>query len=114
MVSATVRVTVEWRIPFCESKSIADALHSLMGAARVERGCIGCSLSTDAGDRATLRYVESWETEGDLKRTVRSERFARLAGLVEGASEPPTIEFTLPGGTRGLEYAEEVRRERGP
>jgi hypothetical protein len=28
---------------------------------------------------------------------------------MEHATEPPLVEFTLPGGIRGLDYAEEVR-----
>ena len=31
-----------------------------------------------------------------------------LVSLVEDATESPVVEFNLPGGTRGLEYVEEV------
>ena len=105
MVSASVRVTVEWLVPIGESRPIVAALHSLMMAARVERGCVGCSLSTDVGERVgvAFRYIENWETEEDLRRTL----------LVEHAIEAPTISFALPSGLRGVEYAEEVRADTG-
>ena len=44
-----------------------------------------------------------------LRRELRSDRFATLAALMESATEPPVVEIALPGGTRGLDYVEEVR-----
>ena len=80
-----------------------------MVSVRAEPGCVGCSLSTDMGSQVNIRYVEDWKTEADLKRQLRSDRFAVLAELVEQASQAPTIEFTLAGSSRGLDYAREVR-----
>jgi len=64
------------------------------------------------GERAGLSYTEEWIGEDDLKRQLRSERFSRLAELMERATEQPKIEFALPDGVRGLEYAEAVREGR--
>jgi quinol monooxygenase YgiN len=85
------------------------ALHALMVAARAERGCLACSLSTELGERAALHYVEDWETEEDLQRQLRSDWFLRFAALIERASSPPDVQFALAGGLRGLDYVEEVR-----
>jgi len=57
-----------------------------------------------------IRYLETWRSELDLRRQLRSDRFAVLAELIERATERPVIEFTLPSGPRGIEYAEEARR----
>ena len=84
-----------------------------MVEARAQRGCLGCRLATEMGDRVGLQYVEEWREEADLKREIRSARFARLAELMERATERPRIEFRLPGGIRGLDYAEEVRLQSG-
>lgn len=105
-------MTVQWLVPPQESGVIASAIHGLMVAARSEPGYVSCNLSTEFGDRAGLRYVEEWKDEDDLKRQLRSDRFARLAELIERATERPRIEFSLPGGVRGLEYAEEIRHGR--
>jgi quinol monooxygenase YgiN len=83
-----------------------------MVSTRTEPGCVGCSLSTDMGRQALIRYTEEWQTEDDLKRQLRSDRFAVLAELMEHASEVPTIEFALQDSTRGIEYAEEIRNIR--
>jgi quinol monooxygenase YgiN len=77
---------------------------------RAAPGCAGCSVSTEMGAQVVIQYIENWISETDLRRQVRSDRFSALAELIERATEHPMIEFTLPTGRRGLDYAEEVRR----
>lgn len=89
-----------------------SALQGLMISTRAQPGCAGCSLSTDMGTRVLITYVETWTSEEDLQHQLRSDTFRRLAELLEYSSEQPTIEFTVAGTVRGLDYAEEVRRER--
>jgi quinol monooxygenase YgiN len=110
-MAAPIRMAVRWTVPVWQTKPITDALQRVMLATRKERGCLACSIATEAGERVTLRYQEDWDTEENLRRQVRSQYFVTLVGLVESAIEPPLVEFTLPTGTRGLDYAEEVRRE---
>jgi quinol monooxygenase YgiN len=102
-------MTVQWLVPLGQSRSMTDALHELMLAARANRGCLGCCLSTDVGTQVDVRYTEEWTDETVLRRELRSDRFARLASLLESSTRPPVVEFVLPDGTRGLDYAEEVR-----
>jgi quinol monooxygenase YgiN len=110
MESVSVCMTVRWRVPPGEAQSITATLQSLMLKTRVAPGCAGCSVSTEMGAQAVIQYVENWKSETDLRRQVRSDRFSALAELIERATEHPLIEFTLPGGPRGIDYAEEVRR----
>jgi quinol monooxygenase YgiN len=110
MLSASVRMTVQWLVLPRESGSIVAALHALMVVARAEPGCLVCQLSTEVNGRVTLRYVEEWKEEKDLKRQLCSKRFAKLAELLERGTERPRVQFTLPSGVRGLDYAEEVRQ----
>jgi quinol monooxygenase YgiN len=100
---------LRWYVPPQELGPVSAALNTLMVAARSQPGCISCHLSTDVGVRVEVRYIEEWTAEEDLKTQVRSIRFARIAELMERATELPKIEFVVPGGTRGLDYAEEVR-----
>jgi len=108
-----VRMTVQWRVAPQESGPITSAVHALMILVRAEPGCLSCHLSTEMGDRAGLRYMEEWRNEVDLKRQLQSDRFTRLAELMERATEAPRIEFDIPGGIRGMEYAIEVRERNG-
>jgi len=109
--STSVRMILSWPVPYGESGPVVSALQGLMLATRSEPGCVGCWLSTDAHKRTavTIRYVEEWNSEAELTQQLRSDRFSSLAELMEHASEYPTIEFLLPGATRGIDYADEVR-----
>jgi quinol monooxygenase YgiN len=106
-------MTVEWSVSRGEMSVINTALQSLMVTTRAAPGCLACSLSTQLGERAVFRYEEDWRTEDDLNHQLRSNQFAKLAHLLESALERPRIEFTLPEGKRGMEYAEQVRRQPG-
>jgi quinol monooxygenase YgiN len=112
MSSGHVRMTLEWSVPIGQTRSITMALHSLASDVRTTAGCVGCSVSTDMANRGVVRYVEEWETEEDLRRRVGADTFTPLISLLEEAAHPPRIEFALTRGTRGFEFAEEVRAAR--
>ena len=107
-----VRMIVCWLTPIGQAHRITMALHSMMDDTRALHGCVGCSVSTRIRDQGVVRYVEEWQTEEDLRRRVRSSAFTGLAALMEYAMKPPRVEFALPGGTRGLDFVEEVQRVR--
>lgn len=109
MTRGQAHLVLEWNVLPGQSQSIAAALQAVMLATRREAGCLGCAMSTSAAERVTLRYEEDWDTEENLRQQVRSDRFRVLATLVESAMETPRIEFVLPEGTRGIDYATEVR-----
>ncbi|HEX7137144.1 MAG TPA: hypothetical protein VF219_04840 [Vicinamibacterales bacterium] len=73
---------------------------------------MGWTLSTDMGARVVICYIEDWQAEEDLQRQLRFDRFGVLAELMEKATEQPVVLFTLNGGTRGLEYADDVRGQK--
>jgi quinol monooxygenase YgiN len=113
MGASPVKMTVRWHVPLGESRVVTEALHRIMVDARQQRGCLGCTVITDAGQQVGVRYVEEWASEEWLRQELRSDRFSTLAALMESASEPPVVEFALPTGIQGLEYVEHVRA-RGP
>jgi quinol monooxygenase YgiN len=93
--------------------AISAALNSLLSETRAQPGCMHCAFSTEMGARTAFTCIEEWATESDLISELRSNRFTQLAQLLESALERPRVEFSLPNGTRGIEYAEEVRRSLG-
>lgn len=109
MTLGHAHMLLEWRVVPGQAPSITAALHGVMLATRREAGCLGSVMCTSTSDGVTVRYVEDWDTEERLRQQLRSDRFRTIATLIEAATEPPRIEFVLPGGTRGLEYATEVR-----
>ena len=108
-MSTPIGMRFRWLVPPHELGPITFALNTIMVAAREQPGCVTCRLSTDVGPQVRLEYVEEWKAEEDLKRQVRSNRFAHIAELIERGLEEPQVEFSVPGGVRGLDYAEEVR-----
>jgi len=109
MFSTRVRMTIEWFVPVGQTRPMTMTLHSLAADMRTTRGCVGCSVSTDISNRGTVRYTEEWQTEEDLRRRVRSDSFGYIVALMEDTSDPPSIEFRLARGTRGLDFIDEVR-----
>jgi quinol monooxygenase YgiN len=111
---SAARMTVSWKVKAGEAGSIATALQTLMNRIHNERGCEACSVSTEMAAQPRIDYVEEWTSELELQSHIRSEQFANLAELMEHSIERPDVTFYLPGGTRGIDYAEEVRRSSAP
>jgi quinol monooxygenase YgiN len=107
-------MTVSWKVKAGEAGSIATALQSLMNRTHSERGCETCSVSTEMAAQPRIDYVEEWASELELQHHIRSDQFASLAELMEHSIERPDVTFYLPSGTRGLDYAEEVRQSLKP
>jgi hypothetical protein len=42
---------------------------------------------------------------------LRSDWFVSFAALIERATSPPDVLFSVAGGLRGLDYVEEVRQQ---
>jgi quinol monooxygenase YgiN len=91
------------------AQELLDALRFLGIGTRLEQGCLVCSCWVDPD--ATVRYVEEWSTEADMRRRVRSEPFTSLLAVVESVQEP-VVQFDFVTTTRGLDYVAEVRNGR--
>jgi quinol monooxygenase YgiN len=100
-----VVVTVRARTPRTVA-DLADALRFLAVRTRHEPGCLDCSVT---GAAESVRYVEEWATEAEMRQRVRSDKFTALLAVVEAADEPQ-LRFEFIGGVRGLDYVEEVRQ----
>jgi quinol monooxygenase YgiN len=104
-------MSITWRAHPGEAAAIANALQPIMVRTRAAPGCLACSLSTKVEGHIEICYVAEWALEADLQRQIQSSDFAQLAEIMERATERPTVEFALPGGTRGLEYAKKIRSQ---
>lgn len=113
MTPGQTRMRVEWSVLPQQVNAVGAAVHAVMTESRREPGCVTCSLSTEMGEYVTLALVAVWDSEESLRNYVRSPRFQALAVVMESAFAPPRVEFVLPAGTRGFEYAESVRQGLG-
>jgi quinol monooxygenase YgiN len=104
-----VRLTVALRAPSARfAQDLLEAFRYLVVGTRLEPGCLGCSAWIDPD--STVRYVEEWHTETDMRRRVRSDRFTSVLSIVEAAQEPQ-VQFDFVTSTRGLDYVEQVRSD---
>jgi quinol monooxygenase YgiN len=86
---------------------LLETLRFLMASTRLEPGCLDCVAWAERD--STVHYGESWATEADARRRVRSTAFTSLLGVMECASAPPLVRFDFVAQSRGLDYVEEVR-----
>jgi quinol monooxygenase YgiN len=102
-----VRLTVALSAPSTRAaQELLEALRFLAVGARLEPGCLACSSWIDPD--ATVRYIEEWATEDDLRRRVRSDSFTSVLAVVESA-QGPNVRFDFVSQTRGIDYVAEVR-----
>jgi quinol monooxygenase YgiN len=104
-----VRLTIELYAPMPTARRIVAALRSMVMAARLEPGCLGCDVWTDEADDCAVRYEVRWSSEDTMRRRVRCEDFTRLLEVLESAPERPTVQFDFVTRCEGLEYVEAVR-----
>jgi quinol monooxygenase YgiN len=90
------------------AQDLLDALRFLVPGTRLESGCVGCSAWIEPD--STVRYVEEWTTEADMRRRVMSDRFTSLLSVVDAARDP-RVQFDFVTTTRGLDYVAQVRGE---
>jgi quinol monooxygenase YgiN len=113
MSEGSVEVRVEWSVLPPQVDAIGAVLHALLSATRDEPGCRTCTLATDMGTLVTMRLREVWDSEEALRQYLQSPRFEALTSLLESAITQPRVEFVLPTGTRGVEYARAMRGATG-
>jgi quinol monooxygenase YgiN len=92
-----------------DADSLVEGLQFLVPSTRLEPGCIGCSAWSDPD--STVRYLEDWATEADLRRRVLSDPFTTLLAVVEFAQHAQ-VQFDFVTQTRGLDYVVEVREQK--
>lgn len=91
----------------------ADALRrfleGLLGPTRVQQGCLGCTLALESQPDALL-LMESWHSEADLLRRLRSDEYAMVLESMELSAARPEVLIYEVAGQRGLELIESARQ----
>jgi quinol monooxygenase YgiN len=91
------------------AQALLEGLRYLMPGTQLEPGCQECSLWAEAN--STVHYVETWATEVDMQRRVRSPRFTSLLAVIESGQEPRKVQFDFVTTTRGIDYVAEIRND---
>ena len=99
MITATLRVTV----PAHRRNEVLDLLRSVIEPTQVEPGCLSCRIYQDLENEEALLFEEEWNTQADLDRHIRSDRYVKILAAIDMSSKPPEIRFNTIARTKGIE-----------
>ena len=74
-------------------KELSQTITSLIGSIRTEQGCRRCDFCQSMEDENELSLLEEWDTQGNLKGHLKSERFRVLRGAMNLLQEPYKMMF---------------------
>jgi quinol monooxygenase YgiN len=105
MVHATIRLEMSSGA----AKEALEILRPLVERTRVEPGCIGCRIYRDLEKDHSILIEETWNSQEDLERHLRSSDYQRVLLVVEMAKGQPEIRFSTISHTSGFEAIAEAR-----
>jgi quinol monooxygenase YgiN len=80
---------------------LSQAIASLIGPIRREKGCLRCDFCQSMEDENELHILEEWNTRGNLNRHLKSDRFRVLRGAMNLLQEPyEMVSHTVAAGKR--------------
>ena len=106
MVSATIRMV----IPSTKHGEVLRILRAMIEQNRIQPGCLDSHVYRDAEEGDILMVEETWRSEEDLARYLRSAEYSKLLLVMEMATENPEIRFSSISKSRGMETIEEARK----
>lgn len=105
MILATIRMSVSPR----NRAEVLRILRSVAELCRDDPGCLGCNTYRDLKDSRLLVLEQSWRSEEDLNRHLRSEEYRNLLLVLEMALKQPEIRFDTISDSTGIEAIEKAR-----
>jgi quinol monooxygenase YgiN len=74
-------------------KELSQAISSLLGSIRKEKGCHRCDFCNRLEDENEFFLIEEWGTKGDLASHLRSELFQVVLGAMNLLKKPQEMRF---------------------
>jgi len=84
---------------------LSQAIGSLIGSVRTEKGCRRCDFCQSIEDENKLWLLEEWDTQENLKSYLKSGRFRVLRGAMNLLKEPYEMmvhTVSHPDGIKGI------------
>lgn len=72
---------------------LSQTIASLISSIRTEKGCRCCDFYQSMEDENELLLLEEWDTQGNLRSHLKSERFRVLRGALNLLKEPYEMMF---------------------
>jgi quinol monooxygenase YgiN len=80
---------------------LSQAIASLVGPIRTEKGCLRCDFCRSMEDENELHILEEWNTRENLNSHLKSDRFRVLRGAMKLLQEPyEMVSHTVAAGKR--------------
>ena len=99
-----ILVIIRMRVLAEKRKELSQTIASLVGSIRTEKGCQRCDFCQSMENENELFLLEEWDTEGNVKGHLQSERFRVLRGAMNLLQEPYEMMFhTVTAGKRRTE-----------
>jgi len=81
-------VTIRMKVGPDKRMELSQAITSLMGSIRVEKGCRGCNFYQSVEDENEFRVFGEWASREELASHLRSEHFKVLLGTTHLLDKP--------------------------
>ena len=88
-----ILVIIRMRVLAEKRMELSQTVSSLMGSIRTEKGCQRCDFYQSMENENELSLIEEWDTEGNLRSHLKSERFRVLRGAMNLLQEPYGLMF---------------------
>ena len=82
---------------------LSQAIVSLIGSIRTEKGCKRCDFCKSVEDENQLFLLEQWDSQENIKSYLKSGRFRVLRGAMNLLTEPYELLFHTVFHPTGLE-----------
>ncbi len=109
-----IQTTIKLKLPPSRMQEAMAILRPLAGWTKTVPGCLKCELHRDVLDDDALVFHDSWNTEEDLQRHLRSREYRDLLLVMEMAKEPPEVRFDVITDSSGFEAIEKARIDHVP
>ena len=88
-----ILVIIRMKVLTEKRKELSQTIASLIGFIRTEKGCGRCDFCRSVEDENELSLLEEWDTQENLNRHMKSERFRVLRGAMNLLQEPYGMMF---------------------
>jgi len=88
-----ILVTIRMKVLSEKRMELSQTIALLIGSIRTEKGCQRCDFGQSIENENELFLLEEWDTEGNLKSHLKSERFRVLRGAMNLLQEPYGMRF---------------------
>ena len=82
---------------------LSQAIVSLIGSIKTEKGCKRCDFCQDVEDENRLFLLEEWDSQENIKSYMKSGRFRVLRGAMNLLEEPYQMRFYTVFHPEGME-----------